>query len=91
MAKGMTKGELLDYLERAASRYRTDALPSLLRNRCHMGSELTEDDIHRVRGELRFFQRFIDTVLVDFINHVGSELGGNRGERVEHIKTRCED
>ena len=85
MAKhGMTSGELLDYLAKEAKKYRGKALLSVNRNR-HM-NDLSSKDISKLKKEQRLTQKLIDALLVDFINIIGVDQGGDYGLRAEHLK-----
>ena len=57
----MTAIELLDKMTKYATEYRKQSGESLKRNR-HMNEILHDEDVD---------QRYIDAVLVDFINYVG--------------------
>lgn len=65
----MTKGKLLDYLEKMAREYRKDASASVHRNN-HMndldGSEIID-------------QKVVDALLVDFVNYIGVYQGVDYG------------
>ena len=58
----MTKLEMLQFLEAAAKRYRLGCAESLVRNK-HMNDMQEACD-----------QKTIDAILVDFINHIGTEM-----------------
>lgn len=79
----MTVGELLDLVEHSAERYLPEALAIIARNPEACG--LTEKDLHRLRRKPQVFQRFAGALLVQFVNHLARERGGNRGERIEHL------
>ena len=82
----MTTGEFLNSLEGSARKYRSKAIMSLLRNASMY--ELSKKDCSEVERNRRRFQRFLDAVLVDFINHLALERGGDRGEKPEHIRKK---
>lgn len=80
----MTRGELLDFLTEQAKRYHKDALETVIRNR-HM-NDLTDKDIARIRRSKKFFQRFADALLVDFINSVGVGQNIDYGLYTKHLE-----
>jgi hypothetical protein len=81
----MTTGELLNLLEGDARSYRLTALKSMARNGSRM-YELTEKDIRKLASKSKRYQRLVDAVLADFINEIACVRGGDRGERVKHLK-----
>lgn len=81
----MTKIELLKLLEREAKSYRKGALESVtLRNR-YM-NELSTLDIQIMQEIPERFQRFVDAILVDFINLIGNSQGIDYGFYTKDLK-----
>lgn len=81
-----TKKQLHDFLEKEAKEYRNKAMDSVIRN-LHM-NELSEPDLNIIRRYYGTFGRFIDALLVDFINHVAQGQGCDLGLYVKHLKKR---
>lgn len=81
----MTRGELLNYLTEEAKRYRKDALSSIQRNG-HM-HRLFQKDIAELCKDPERLQRFVDALLVDFINYVGTGQCLDYGLHTKHIET----
>jgi len=73
----MTNGELLKMLTNHAKDYRDIASNSISRNKNmnKLDGALIHDDI-------------IDAVLVDFINYIAAEHGGNYGLCTKHLKEK---
>ena len=65
----MTRGELLNLLEKEAKHYRLQALASIKRSK-HM-NDLSGKDLVQLKKNQQLTQRMIDALLVDFINAVG--------------------
>ena len=65
----MTAIEYLERTTRYAKKYRSESQKSLERNR-HM---------NQIEGGELIQQRIIDAVLVDFINHIGTNMGVDYG------------
>lgn len=76
----MTNGELLRLLEEHAKVYRSTALQSLVKN-----NYLTNLDIQR--KEIN--QYVIDSILVDFINAIGTYHGCDYGLILKNLETFC--
>lgn len=72
--EGDLRSALLDY----ARQYRIKSNESL-RRASHMN-----EDIMKNRADLE--QELVDALLVDFINFIGSERGGNYGIYTKHLK-----
>lgn len=82
MAK-LTKGDFLSLLTREAKRYRQFALASIIRN-SHMNF-ITHKDIAKLREDSGLTQRFIDALLTDFVNTIGTGQGLDWGLYVKHF------
>lgn len=82
---GMTVEKLITYLERMACDYHQQALESVERN-SHM-NDLTEKDLRQLKKNQPQAQRLIDAVLIDFINVIAINQGGDWSLRVEHLKS----
>lgn len=80
----MTRGELLNYLTEEAKRYRNDALSSIQRNE-HM-HRLSPKDIAKLHKNPERLQRFMDALLVDFINYIGTGQSLDYGLHTKHIE-----
>ncbi len=65
------KIDLLELLADTAKDYREECIESIIRNR-HMNKL-------EARDEIRVKQRYIDAILVDFINKVANEQGVDYG------------
>ncbi|MBU6415223.1 hypothetical protein KGQ34_03215 [Patescibacteria group bacterium] len=81
----MTRGELLNFLEKEAKRYRKEALSSIERNK-HMNN-LSKQDILRLKKDRQMTQKMIDALLVDFINVIGNSQGCDYGLYVKHLES----
>jgi hypothetical protein len=64
MSEIKTRGEMLDYITGCAKDYRLECKESIIRN-SHM-NELDESDFD-------IDQKYIDAILVDFVNYIGAE------------------
>lgn len=71
-----TVGNLLDCLDAFAIKYRKDAKDSIIRNK-HMHCYQNSDNINK---------DLIDAVLIDFINFIGGQCGGNHGLTIKHLE-----
>jgi hypothetical protein len=76
----MTVGGLLKALESFAKKYRLDAIDSVNRNK-HM-NDLTDENIN---------QQIVDAILVDFINFIAGEYGGDLGLYTHYLKEEEDD
>ena len=75
--RGMTRGELLELLNREAKEYRKEAFMSVELNK-HMNN-LSLKDISRLKKDQQLTQKLINAILVDFINKIGISQGGDYG------------
>ena len=80
----MTRGELLELLTTEAKKYRSKALVSIRRSK-HM-NDLSLKDISKLKKEQQLTQKFIDALLVDFINSVGIGQCLDYGLYTKHLK-----
>ena len=75
------------FLTEEAKRYSQGALSSLTRNN-HMNS-LSAKDILRFKREGRLTKKFIEALLVDFINAIGVSQGIDYGLHTKHLNDRA--
>jgi len=88
MAKSaMTRGELLNLLEKEAKQYRLQALASIKRNK-HMNN-LSRKDLAQLKNNQQLTQRMIDAVLVDFINAIGISQCLDYGLYTKHLESEA--
>jgi len=66
MSEIKTRGDMLDYITGCAKDYRLGCKESIIRN-SHMNELDKSDDINYIK------QEYIDAILVDFVNYIGSE------------------
>ena len=85
--QSMTRGQLLRFLTEEAKRHSQGALSSLTRNN-HMNS-LSAKDILRFKREGRLTKKFIEALLVDFINAIGVSQGIDYGLHTKHLNDRA--